>query len=163
MCVFGFKGGDRLKFGDVVMATASAFVIYCLLYAALALVLISVDWGLYAAAYVSPLLAAVVVGYAFAGKIREESRIRSIGKIVVLLTVLVLFIYWTSYSIGHTMAFIDESLRDMFSTGSWTTKDWVIYETMYVSVNTAAVAVFAAVLDFIGLYAGSMLRKPKKS
>ena len=152
-----------MKFGDIVIATASTFVTYFLLYAALALVLISVDWGLYAATYVSPLLAAVVVGYAFAGKIREESRIRSIGKIVVLLTVLVIFIYWTSYSIGHTGAFIDESLADTFSTGSWTTMDWTIYETMYITVNTAAVAVFAAALDFIGLYAGSTLRKPTKS
>ncbi len=158
-----FKGGDRLKFGDVVMATASAFVIYWFLYAVLALVLISVNWGLYVATYVSPLLSAIVVGYFFAGKIREESWIRSIGKIVVLVTVLVMFIYWMSYSIGRAGTFIDESLKNMFSTGSWTTTDWVRYETMYVVVNTAAVAVFAAVLDFIGLYVGSMLRKPKKT
>jgi hypothetical protein len=145
------------------MATASAFVIYWLLYAVLTLVFISVNWGFYAATYVSPLLAAVVVGYIFAGKIREESRMRSIGKIVVLLTVLVMFAYWISYSIGHASAFIDESLANTFSTGSWTTMDWGRYETMYVTVNTAVVAVFAAVLDFIGLYAGSMLRKPTKS
>jgi len=151
-----------LKFGDVVMAVASAFVIYFLLYAVLALMLISVNWGLYAATYASPLLAAVVVGYAFAEKIREESRIKSIGKIVVLLTVLVMFIYWTSYSIGHASAFIDEYLKNTFSTDSWTTMDWASYETMYISVNTAAVAVFAAVLDFIGLYVGLMLRKPTK-
>jgi hypothetical protein len=85
-----------LKFGDVFRAAASAFVIYWFLYAVLALVLISVNWGLYVATYVSPLLSAIVVGYFFAGKIREESRIRSIGKIVVLLTVLVMFIYWMS-------------------------------------------------------------------
>jgi hypothetical protein len=105
------------------MATASAFVIYWFLYAVLALVLISVNWGLYAATYVSPLLAAVVAGYFFTGKIREESWIRSIGKIVVLLTVLVMFTYWMSYSIGHAGTFIDESLKNMFSTGSWTTTD----------------------------------------
>jgi len=159
---FGFRGGDRLKFGDVVMATASAFVIYWLLYAILVLVSLSVSWGIYVATYASPLLAAVVVGYAFAGKIMEVSRIRSIGKIVVLLTVLVMLVYYMSYSIGHTGTFIDESLQNTFSTGSWTTMDWCRYETMYTVVNTAAVAVFAAVLDFIGLYVGSMLRKPEK-
>ena len=159
---FCFKGGDRLKFGDIVMATASAFVIYWLLYAVLMVVSLSVIWGIYVATYVSPLLSAIVVGYVFAGKIREESRMRSIGKIVVLSTALVMLVYYMSYTIGYTGAFIDESLGNMFSTGSWTTLDWVRYETMYVMVNTAAVAVFAALLNFIGLYAGSMLKKQKK-
>jgi hypothetical protein len=151
-----------LKFGDVVMATASAFVIYWLLYAVLIVVSLSAIWGIYVATYLSPLLSAIVVGYVFAGKIREGSRMRSVGKIVVLSTVLVMLVYYMSYTIGHTGVFIDESLGNMFSTGSWTTLDWVRYETMYVMANTAAVAVFAALLDFIGFYVGSMLRKPKK-
>jgi hypothetical protein len=152
-----------LKFSDVILAVASTFVIYWLLYAVLIIVSLSVVWGVYVATYVSPLISAIVVGFVFAGKIREESRLRSIGKIVVLTTALIMLVYYMSYTIGHTGAFIDESLQNMFSTGSWTTLDWVRYETMYVMVNTAAVAVFAALLDFIGLYVGSMLRKPKKN
>jgi hypothetical protein len=151
-----------LKFSDVILAVASTFVIYWLLYAVLIIVSLSVVWGVYVATYVSPLISAIVVGFVFAGKIREESRLRSIGKIVVLTTALIMLVYYMSYTIGHTGSFIDESLQNMFSTGSWTTLDWVRYETMYVMVNTAAVAVFAALLDFIGLYAGSMLKKPKK-
>jgi hypothetical protein len=151
-----------LKFGDVIMATASNFIIYWLLYALLIVVSLSVVWGVYVAAYVSPLLSAIVVGYIFAGKIREESRIKSIGKVVALTVVLVILVYYMSYDIGHTGTFIDESLRNTFSTGSWTTMDWERYETMYSVVNTAAVAVFVALLSFIGLYAGSMLKKPKK-
>jgi hypothetical protein len=152
-----------LKFSDVILAVATTFVIYWLLYAVLIIVSLSVVWGVYVATYVSPLISAIVVGFVFAGKIREESRLRSIGKIVVLTTALIMLVYYMSYTIGHTGAFIDESLQNMFSTGSWTTLDWVRYETMYVMVNTAAVAVFAALLDFIGLYAGSMLKKPKKA
>jgi hypothetical protein len=152
-----------LKFSDVFLAVTSTFVIYWLLYAALMIVSLSVSWGVYVATYVSPLISAIVVGYVFAGKIREESRTRSIGKMVVLFTALVMLVYYMSYTIGHTGAFIDESLQNMFSTGSWTTLDWVRYETMYVMVNTAAVAVFAALLDTIGLYVGLMLRKPKKT
>ena len=152
-----------MKFSDVILAVASTFVIYWLLYAVLIIVSLSVVWGVYVATYVSPLISAIVVGFVFAGKIREESRLRSIGKIVVLTTALIMLVYYMSYTIGHTGAFIDESLQNMFSTGSWTTLDWVRYETMYVMVNTAAVAVFAALLDFIGLYAGSMLKKPKKA
>ena len=71
----------------MVIATASAFMIYWLLYAVLSIMFVSAPI-LHVPAYVSPLIAAVVVGYVFAGKIREESRMRSIGKIVVLFTVL---------------------------------------------------------------------------
>lgn len=157
------EGGDWLKFSDVVMAVASTFVVYWLLYAFLMAVSLSVVWGIYVATYVSPLLSAIVVGYIFAGKIKEESRIRSIGKVVVLTVVLVMLVYYVSYVIGHSGTAIDEFLRNTFSTGSWTTMDWVRYETMYTMVNTAAVAVFVALLSFIGLYVGSMLEKPKKT
>jgi hypothetical protein len=79
-----------------------------------------------------------VVGYVFAGKIREESRMRSIGKIVVLFTVLVMLVYsvyfsYMSYTItGHISASV---------------------------VDTVAIAVFTALLVFVGLYLGS-IRKP---
>jgi hypothetical protein len=151
-----------LKFGDIVIAAASTFVIYVLLYTVLTIAFLSVDWGFYVAGYVSPLLAAVAVGYIFAEKIKQESRIKSIGKIVVLLTVLVVFVYWTSYSIGHMGAFIDESLANTFTTSSWTTMDWCRYETMYTVVNTTVVAVLAALLNIIGFYAGSTLKKTTK-
>ena len=152
-----------MKFSDAILATASAFVIYWLLYAVLMVVSLSVIWGIYVATYVSPLLSAIVVGYIFAKKIKEESRIRSIGKVVVLTVVLVMLVYYMSYVIGHSGTAIDEFLRNTFSTGSWTTMDWVRYETMYTMVNTAAVAVFVALFSFIGLYVGSMLKKPKKT
>jgi hypothetical protein len=145
------------------MATASNFIIYWLLYALLIVVTLSFVWGVYVATYVSPLLSAIAVGYIFAGKIREESRIRSVGKIVALTVVLVILVYYISYDIGHTGTFIDESLRNTFSTGSWTTMDWCRYETMYTIVNTATVAIFVALLSFTGLYVGSVLKKPKKT
>jgi hypothetical protein len=161
-----FEGGDRLKFGDVIVATASAAVIQWLVYGVLTLVLIPVNsyWGLEAAALVSLLLATVAVGYVFAGKIREESRMRSIGKIVVLFAVWTIFVSMIMFSgIGHYSTYIDEGLRNMFSTGPWTTTDWVSYEAMSVAANTALDEFFVLVLGFIGLYIGSMLRKPRKS
>lgn len=151
-----------MRIGDVIIATASLFVVYGLLYTVLAVVLVPVSIsGMYVATYLSPLLAAIVVGYVFGGKIREGSRIKSIAKIVVLLSVLVSFVYWISYSIGRMGTFIDESLQNMYSTGSWTTMDWVVYETLYATVNTTAVGFLVAVLSIIGLYIGSTLRKPK--
>jgi hypothetical protein len=41
--------------------------------------------------------------------------------------------------------------------------DWFYYEAMVLAANTALNGVLALVFGFIGLYAGSMLRKPKKS
>lgn len=153
-----------MKIGDVIIATASLFVVYGLLYTVLAVVLVPVSIsGMYVATYLSPLLAAIVVGYVFGKKIREGSRIKSIAKIVVLLAVLVSFVYWIDYGIGHAGAFIDESLQNMYTTGSWTTTDWVVYETLYATVNTTVVGFFVTVLSVIGLYIGSMLKNPKKS
>ena len=130
-----------MKFSDVVIATASAFVIYWLLYAVLSIMFVSVPI-LHVPAYVSPLIAAVVVGYVFAGKIREESRMRSIGKIVVLFTVLVVLVYsvyfsYMSFTItGHTSASV---------------------------VDTGAIAVFTSLLGFVGLYVGSMRKLSAKT
>jgi 4-amino-4-deoxy-L-arabinose transferase-like glycosyltransferase len=129
-----------LKFSDVVIATASALVIYWLSYAVLSIMFVSVPI-LHVPAYVSPLIAAVVVGYVFAGKIREESRMRSIGKIVVLFTVLVMLVYsvyfsYMSYTItGHISAWVGDT------------------------ADIVAIVVVTALFGFVGLYVGS-IRKP---
>ena len=82
-CVFGFKGGDRLNFRNIVMATASVVLIEWLIFGVLALLLVPANsyWGFEIAAIVSLVVAGVVIGYVFGGKIGEESsRMRSIGK-----------------------------------------------------------------------------------
>jgi hypothetical protein len=129
-----------LKFSDVVIATASAFVIYWLLYAVLSIMFVSVPI-LHVPAYASPLISAIVVGYVFAGKIIEESRMRSIGKIVVLFTVLVMLVYsvyfsYMSYTItGHISAWVGDT------------------------ADIVAIVVVTALFGFVGLYVGS-IRKP---
>jgi hypothetical protein len=164
-CLFDFEGGDRLKFGDVVMATASASVIDVLLFAVLGLVLVPAGSysGLLVAGSVSGLVASLVVGYVFAEQIREESRMRSVAEIVVLFTVVIIFVSLMLYgAIGHYNALVDENLQKMYSIGSWTNTDWYSYEVMSLYLSTALNCVILLVLGFIGLYAGSML-KPKKS
>jgi hypothetical protein len=51
----------------------------------------------------------------------------------------------------------------MFSTSGWTTTDWLGYSQLVLVMMAAFNVVFALVFGFIGLYIGSMLRKPKKS
>jgi uncharacterized RDD family membrane protein YckC len=76
-----------LKFSDVILAVATVAVIYVLVYYVLGIALIpsmGSYWGLNSAAIVSMLVAGLVVGCVFAGKIQEESKMRAVGKIAVL-------------------------------------------------------------------------------
>jgi hypothetical protein len=162
----GFIGGDRLKFGDVIMATASVSVIFVLLFAVLSLVLVPAGsyLGLLVTGIVSILVASLVVGYVFAEEIREEPRMRSIAKIVVLFTVVSIFVSLMLYSaLGHYNALVDENLQKMYSTGSWTNTDWFSYESMVLYLNTGLNAVIGLVLGFIGLYLGSMRNPSAKT
>jgi hypothetical protein len=151
-----------LKFGDVIVATASGSVIFVFVYAVLSLVLVPAGSysGLLATGIVSLLVSGLVVGYVFAEKIREESRMRSIGEIVVLVTFVVIVFSMMLYStVEHYNPLVHEDLVKMFSTGSWANIDWFSYESMVLYLNTGLNAAMGLVLVFIGLYLGSM-RKP---
>jgi hypothetical protein len=162
-----FAGGDRLKFGNIILTVASVAVVDIMLYFLLGLALIpSIGsyWGLNSAGIVSLLIAAIVVGYIFAGKIVEESKMRTIGKISVL------FGWMMSWSValgasanGYYNAWADETLKSMFSTSAWTTTDWYIYGQMVLMTNIVLNVILGLVLTFVGLYVGSMLRKPRQS
>jgi len=166
MC-FGFKGGDRLKFSDAILAVATGAVIDVLVYFVLGIALIpsmGSYWGLNSAAIVSMLVAGLVVGCVFAGKIQEESKMRAIGKIAVLFGAVTSSAVMLSNSAnGYYNAWVKETLQSMYSTGAWTTTDWYAYEQLALAGQVALNVVLALVLGFIGLYIGSMLRKPRKS
>jgi hypothetical protein len=151
-----------LKFGDVIVAVASWQVVFILVHTVLSIALIPISsyWGFNVDSILSFLVSALIVGYVFAGKIREESRMVSIGKIVVLSAVLTMFATMIGVSAtGHYNAWVDESLRNMYSTGSWTNTDWIAFEHMMLVEWAVFPVVYALVFSFIGLYLGSM-RKP---
>jgi hypothetical protein len=156
-----------LKFGDVILAVATLAVIFVLVYCVLGIALIpSMDsyLGQNIAGLISMLVAGLLVGYLFAIKIQEESKIRAVGKIAVVFAFVDLFVVLIGFS-GNSYygAWTKETLQGMFSTGAWKTMDWFVYSQLVTFFNLALNAVLALVLGFIGLYAGSMLRKPKKS
>jgi hypothetical protein len=156
-----------LKFGDVILAVAIMAVIFVLVYSVLGIALIpsmNSYLGQNIAGLVAMLVAGLLVGFLFAGKMQEESRIRAVGKIAVLFAFVVLFVVLIGFS-GNSYygAWTKETLQGMFSTGAWTTMDWFVYEQLVTFLNLALNAVLALVLGFIGLYVGSMLRKPRKS
>jgi hypothetical protein len=154
-----------LKFGDVMTAVASLVVVYMLLDFVLLAVVINVNsyWAPDIATVVSVLVASLIVGYVFAGKIKEESRIGAIGRLVVLSTVVLTFYTMTLFTNPYGGAIIEETLESMFSTSGWTTMDWVVYSQLLMIMIAALNIIFDLVFGFVGLYAGSMLRKPKRS
>jgi len=159
------KGGDRLKFGDIITAVASLTVIYILLESVLLAVFVQVNsyWGADVALILSILMASLIVGYMFAAKIHEESKRGAISRIVVLFTLVLAFYTMASFTNPYTSDAMKEGLESMFSTGGWTTMDWVSYSAFLMEMMVALYVVLALVFGFIGLYAGSMLRKPRKS
>jgi hypothetical protein len=156
-----------LKFSDIILAVAVVGVISVLVQFVLSMALIpsmGSYWGLNSSFILSALVAGLVGGAVFAGKIQEESRIRAVGKIAVLLGALEAFAVMLSASANsYFSAYIKETLQSMFSTGSWTTTDWFAYTQLGLLEGMALNVVLAIVLGFIGLYVGSMLRKPKKT
>jgi hypothetical protein len=159
------RGGDSLKFSDVIIAVASLALVNFLVESLLNFALIPMNtyWGGDIALILSLLVSALIVGYVFAGKIREESRMTSMGKIVVLNALLVLFVCMLVFgAAGHSGAWIDENLTNMYgktATSSWTNTDWFGYEIGALFSLTAVDIVYSLVFGFIGLYLGSM-RKP---
>jgi len=159
-------GGERLKFGDVITAVASLTVISILLVFVFLAVFVPVDssWGIDVANILSILVASLIVGYVFALKIQEESRMGAIGRIVVLSAVVMMFATLTSLAVNPYMGiYMTEGLESMYSTSGWAAVDWVGYSHIVLLMIVAVNSVFALGFGFIGLYVGSMLRKPKKT
>jgi hypothetical protein len=151
-----------LKFSDVIVATASIVLIGFLLNSVLRVALIplaSANTSELLAWIIAFLVTSLIVGYVFALKIQEQSRIKAIGKIVVLssLAVMLLIMVWFANPMASPA--IKDSMESMLNTSGWTNSDWSVYSAFFATIDV----VVALVFNFIGLYAGSMLRKPKKT
>jgi hypothetical protein len=150
-----------LKFSDVIVATASLVLAGFLLDFALkgAFVLLNSTGSELLAWIISFLVAPLIVGYVFALKIQEESKIRTIGSIVVLssFTLMLSLMVWIANPIASP--WVKESLESLFNANGWTNYDWSAYLAVAVMLEVVA----ALLLSFIGLYVGSMLKKPKKT
>jgi hypothetical protein len=156
-----FEGGDRLKFGDIIVAVASMAVIFTLVAALLWITLVPMNTALGDPLnIVSILVSGLIVGYVFAGKIREESRMASIGKVVVLFAVVMLFavIMWFA-PVGHYGRWTDEYINSTYPSHGVTNEDWVAYENVVEFMIAGMYVALSLALGFIGLYIGSM-RKP---
>jgi hypothetical protein len=149
-----------LKFSNVVVATASLVLIGFLLDAVLRVALLPVSSTSVSellAWIIAFLVASLIVGYVFALRIQEESRIKAIGKIVVLSSLAGMLFVTVWFANPFASPAIKDSMESMFSTGGWTNADWSAYSALLATIDVVVEAVFT----FIGLYVGSMLKKPK--
>jgi len=148
-----------LKFSDMIMVAALLFVVGLLLDSFLFVPFASLKGaGGWVASAIAVLLVSIIVGYLFAVKIKEESTLRAIGSIVLLATVafMIFLVGWSANPLASPA--MKDSLQSTFSTGAWTDYDWYAYTAFMMGLDL----VIFAVLGFVGLYLGSML-KPKKT
>jgi hypothetical protein len=151
-----------LKFSDVIIAAALLFVVSLVLDAFLFVPFAPLKSSMApVASVIASLIASIVVGYLFAVQIKEESRLRAIGSIVLLLAagMLIFSVGWSANPlVSPAMKDILQSMFSTSATSSWTDYDWYAYAAFVIALDI----IVGVVLSFIGLYVGSML-KPKKT
>jgi len=152
-----------LRFSDVVVCVASLVVIMVLIGVPIEIVLapaLGPYWGSYVISAVNVLLSALIGGYVFAGKIWEEARLKTIAKISVLAAVLMVFYVISFPAFPHWGLAVRDAYEAAnpgveLSNSEWfTVESTVLAQIMFIDV------VMVLVLGFIGLYIGSMLRRP---
>jgi len=146
------------------MAVASISVVFALIFVPLDIVFVSalgLELGYGVSEIVTFFLSALIGGYIFAGKIWEARR-EAITKIAVLWAALMyLFALIVPASIAHWGLSIEESYKGEYG-ATLSTHEWKNLEMMVQDVVAFGAVGMALVLGFIGLYVGSMLRRPAK-
>jgi len=159
-----------LKFGDLVICVALMAVVFALIAFPLEMAWLSAlgisgmtSWGYILSLIVSLFLSALISGYIFSGKIWEARR-EAITKIAVLWAALVLlFAIIVPGSIADYGLSVKEEYLAANPGATLSTFEWVTWEYMYLDMFMFLMVGMALLLGLIGLYVGSMLRKPKKS
>ena len=153
-----------MRIGDLVICVASIAVIFALIAVPLELVFVSalgLEPGYDVGVFVAIFLSALVSGYIFAGKLWEAKR-ESVAKITVVWAAIVMVI---AANIPAAVEDWGTKVKAEYvaanPSATLSTAEWVFWEMMYVDIFIFITIALALVLSFIGLYIGSMLRKPK--
>jgi hypothetical protein len=154
-----------LRFGDVITAVASLFLITILISYPLEIVLVSIlglYWGPTIGALISVLLGGFIIGYIFSGKIENGSK-DVIVKISVLFTVLMVFsIVLNNAVLGEYFTdWVHETYQESNPTASLTTFEWFLVGGLFIGSQMFMNVIILFVFSLIGLFAGSKLRKKK--
>ena len=154
-----------MKFGDIVTAVASLFLITVLISYPLESLLISL-LGLNLAptigALVSVLIGGLVIGYVFTGK-TNGGRKEVLVKISIFFTVLMLFsIVLNNAVLGEYFTnWVQETYQESNPTASLTTFEWFLIGGLFIGSQMFMNAIILLICSLIGLFAGSILRKKR--
>ena len=152
-----------MRFGDVITAVASLFLVTVLISYPLEIVLISA-LGLHSGppigASISVLLSAIVIGYFFSGRM-ENGRKESIAKIALLFTVLMVFsIVLNNAVLGNDFTnWVHESYQESNPTASLTTFEWFLIGGLFIGSQMFMNTIVLFLFSLIGLFIGTMLKK----
>jgi hypothetical protein len=158
-------GGDGVKFGDTVTAVALYGVLQILIAFPLAIVVLQTlgvtMYAHYGVGLTAVFLSMLIVGYLFGEEIRKGRR-DAILRIVVLSAFYELLVVVFQPTLADWVPFAIDKSKEAFDGTTVTTVEWFLYNlsrrgNMFFNV------IIVIGVGFIGLYAGSMLRKPKAS
>jgi len=147
-----------LKFSDMIMVAALLFVAGLLLDSFLFVPFVPLkSSGGWVASAIAVLIISIIVGYLFAAKIKEESTLRAIGSIVLLATVgfMIFLVGWNANPLASPA--IKDGIQSIFKTAGWTDYDWYAYTALVQALEI----LFFVVVNFVGLYVGSMLNRKR--
>jgi len=146
-----------MEFGDIVLATAVFFVISIFFYLMPPIVVIfeyvSISFIL------SVLVAGVIAGFTYAHKIADK-RIKSIAKILALSAVVLAF-FTATMTFTDWDTYVAAGATHPGSVSS--AADFLLAMPYWMAVQIVLEWLVGGPFAFIGLYVGSMLRKPKKT
>jgi hypothetical protein len=154
-----------LRFGDIIIAVASLFLVTFLISYPLEIVLIQI-LGLSLAptigALVSVLLGGLIIGYIFSRKI-GNNRKEAIVTISILFTVLMIFsIILNNAVLGNYFTdWVNETYQESNPTESLTSFEWFVVGGLFIGSQMFMNIIILFVFSFIGLYSGSTLRKKR--
>jgi len=117
------------------------------------------SWGVWTNEGISIFLSALIVGLVFAGKIWEEAHIRAILRIAVVGAVLFIFYLTIRFTSSDFISWIKEASPHP----EYTATDWYYFDGIVLGLNLFLNVVLLLIVSFVGLYVGSLLRKPKES
>ena len=148
-----------MKFSDVILAMASLLLISWSLYPVLAIASVPLNSNTASdvlSYIICILVGALIVGYVLAPKIHEESKVKAIGSVAVLSAFVMMAFLMVWYASPQGNRWFMDGLNSTFNRTTWTDYDLTVYSALLETMDT----VIALVLSFMGLYVGSMLRKP---
>jgi len=154
----------HLRFGDVATATVSLFLITILISYPLEVVLVSV-FGLKSgppiAAVISVLLGALVVGYFLSGRITggkyEVFRISAFFAMLMLFSIIL-----NNAVLGQDFSnWVHESYLESNPGASLTSFEWFLVGGLIIGSQMFMNVIILFVCSFIGLFAGSRLKRQK--